>query len=120
MAETSKPYVIVVGVDFSESGDIALETAFRTADERYPADVHVVNVIPAYVVAAADPEGQMLAAGVAPSIEQSNQRLRGYVERKLYEHQNGGVRRAPSRVVTHVRTDSAAHEVAQLAADFGG
>src|SRR6188768_3251933 len=48
MANTSKPYVIVVGVDFSESGDIALETAFQLCDERYPAELHVVNVMPAY------------------------------------------------------------------------
>ncbi|MFZ5897056.1 MAG: universal stress protein [Myxococcota bacterium] len=116
MPDNSKPYVIVVGVDFSESGDIALEAAFQMADERYPADVHVVNVMPVYVPSL-EAEGQAWGTTGAPSVGEAALRLRSYVEQRLVEHQNNGVRRAPSRVVTHVRTDSAAHEVAQLAAD---
>jgi len=117
MANSSKPYVIVVGVDFSESGDIALETAFQLCDERYPAELHVVNVMPAYMPTA-DPEGQVWAAGAVPSLGDTSTRLRTHVEERLLEHQASGVRRAPSRVVTHVRTDAPAHEVAQLAADL--
>lgn len=117
MPDSNKPYVIIVGVDFSESGDIALESAFQLADERYPADVHVVNVLPAYLPSA-NPNGEVWTAGVAPSLGEANSRLRSYVEEKLVAHQDKGVRRAPARVVTHIRTDSAAHEVAQLAADL--
>jgi nucleotide-binding universal stress UspA family protein len=117
MADPNKPYVIVVGVDFSESGDIALETAFRLADERYPAELHAVNVMPAYVPTT-DPEGQVWSAGMVPSLGDTSTRLRSHVEQKLLEHQASGVRRAPARVVTHVRSDAPAHEVAQLAADL--
>jgi nucleotide-binding universal stress UspA family protein len=117
MPDNNKPYVIIVGVDFSESGDIALEAAFQLADDRYPADVHVVNVLPAYLPGGT-PNDDVYTAGVAPSIGEANTRLRNYVEEKLVAHQDKGARRAPARVVTHIRTDSAAHEVAQLAADL--
>ena len=118
MADNSKPYIIVVGVDFSESGDVALEQAFQIADDRYPADVHAVNVVPSFMPSAT-PDGQaVVGAGFAQAIGDANTRLRNYVEEKLILHQDKGTRRAPSRVVTHVRTESAAREVAQLAADL--
>ena len=109
MTDNNKPYVIVVGVDFSESGDIALEAAFQLADERYPADVHVVNVLPAYIPSA-NPGGQVWGAGVAPSLGEANTRLRNYVEEKLVAHQDKGVRRAWFRdCVCHCGTRGGKH-----------
>lgn len=117
MADSNAPYIIVVGVDFSESSEVALESAFQIADDRYPADVHAVNVVPSFVPSAT-PDGDVIDGQFPQSIGDANTRLRNYVEEKLVAHQEKGVRRAPWRVVTHVRTDSAAHEVAQLAADL--
>ena len=48
MLNSEKPYVIVVGVDYSTSSDLALEQAFELAAARPRVEVHVVNVVQLY------------------------------------------------------------------------
>jgi nucleotide-binding universal stress UspA family protein len=48
MADPKKPYIIVVGVDFSEASELALQRAFELASEQPNAEVHLVNVVQTY------------------------------------------------------------------------
>src|SRR6187402_487287 len=61
MSNSEKPYVIVVGVDYSPASDLALERAFELGAERPQAEVHVVNVVRLYgsqaLVDGAEPPG---------------------------------------------------------------
>lgn len=108
------PYTIVVGVDFSKTGDMALERAFELANREPGADPHAVYVASSY--------GPMLRLELADdvrtvSIEEASDYLREYVEQKLDEFQQ----HAPTtfeRIVTHIRVGAPADEVAQLAADL--
>lgn len=42
---SQKKFGIVVGVDFSETGDLALREAMRSARERFHSEIHVVHVV---------------------------------------------------------------------------
>ena len=48
MNANAEPYVIVVGVDYSDTGALALEKAFELAAEKEQAEVHAVNVVRNY------------------------------------------------------------------------
>ena len=48
MPTIEKPYVIVVAVDYSGTGHLALDRALELAAERRTAEVHVINVLPVY------------------------------------------------------------------------
>ena len=48
MSNSEKPYLIVVGIDYSPASDLALERAFELAAARPRAEVHVVNVVRLY------------------------------------------------------------------------
>lgn len=107
-------YTLVVGVDFSSTGELALQRAFELASRTPNAEPHVVYVAGAY--------GPMLRLELpddakAVSIEEASDHLRKYVERQLDKFQQ--TRRATfERVVTHIRVGAPADEVAQLAADL--
>src|SRR6187551_2726872 len=42
----NKPYILLVGVDFSELSDRALREAFAQASQRAHSEVHVLSVLP--------------------------------------------------------------------------
>lgn len=110
----SKPYIMVVGIDYSDAGRLALEYALQTASERAPAEVHALHVVPmALPGLAADnlPNGASTVG--SPSMMQAVERLSAY----LTEVAGRGLPGA-SRVVAHVRFDSAAPQLAQLAVDL--
>lgn len=120
MPSTSKPYVIVVGVDYSEPGNLAFERALELAAEKSAAEVHVVNVLP---VVASD-----LTPGVVPawtggsrSLSEAAEDLRSYVERRVVDfrarHLQEGLGFLAS-IRQHQRVSAPAQEVAQLAADI--
>ena len=46
MPDESKPYVIVVGIDYGDASEHALDKALELAAERPRAEVHVLNVVP--------------------------------------------------------------------------
>ncbi|MGF1468996.1 MAG: universal stress protein [Sandaracinaceae bacterium] len=46
MTEASQPYRVVVGVDFDETGDVALAEAFRMAREHPNDEMHLVHSVP--------------------------------------------------------------------------
>lgn len=119
MPESIKPYVIVVAVDYSESGRLALERAFELAMEKANAEVHVVNVLPVYQSGVADAANGAWAGGL-PSVEEASGELRSYVAkaREVFEAAHRGQNLGfLERLVAHQRVSVPSEEIAQLAAD---
>jgi nucleotide-binding universal stress UspA family protein len=115
MSETKKPYVIVVGVDYSETATFAFERALQMASEKPGAQVHVVNVLlrlqsDGWIDGALKPaEAGML------SWKEAAEKLTAYVNKTLEQWRASG--QTPMRVLMHQRLDAPARELAQLAAD---
>lgn len=116
MTSTPKPYVVVVGIDFSEIGDLALQTAFERASDHENGEVHVLYVARSYeqrVLVDAPNEVQTM------TMDEASQRLRLHLEARLtYFMTNRGLRPSFVRAVTHLRVDAPAQEIAQLASDL--
>lgn len=110
MSTENGPGLIVVGTDYSQSSNLALERAFELAATSN-SEVHVVCVVQ-------PPLGPYLALGSFSSSE-SYEMLTKYTERELqgFTAKNPGATRPP-RVVCHVRLEEPANEIAQLAADL--
>ena len=121
MLNPEKPYVIVVGVDYSTASDLALEQAFELAAARPRVDVHVVNVVQLYGTQAlvdypADPSGFAsvpLGDAKAQVGRYAEQRWQAFRQKRG----EGGDGRS-TRVVPHMRLEAPAHELAQIAADL--
>lgn len=121
MASSEKAYRIVVGTDYSQASDLALERGFELAAARPVAEVHVVNVVRLYgEQALIDVPGS--AAGYASvSLADASQQLARYVDQQL---SNFRARQAEPRtssdwrVASHLRLEAAAEEIAQIAADL--
>lgn len=119
---SARPYVIVVGIDYSKTGDLALKRAFELAMEKPSAEVHIVYVLQSHGALTpleasagfASPEPQLLS--------QASEQLRQYADRKLQEFKASlppnGKGRLFERAVSHLRLDAPAHEIAQLASDL--
>lgn len=114
MTSTERPYVIVAGIDYSELSRLALHHAFQAAGERPRGEVHVLHVHPS---AHADPDhpksdDEMLVRAL--------DRVQRVVQDDLALFQKAqprpGIR--PFGLVSHVRSGSAATEIAQLADDL--
>ncbi len=119
MQQANDPYVIVVAVDYSESGRLALERAFELAAEKPAASVHVVNVLPVYQSGVADAASGAWAGGL-PSIEEAAEQLRSYVAKagEVFKAAHSGKSLAfLDTVVAHQRVAVPSEEIAQLAAD---
>jgi nucleotide-binding universal stress UspA family protein len=112
----NKPYTLLVGVDFSELSDRALDEAFAQASQRPDSEVHVLSVLPVtdtdpgYVVSMYAGEDQK------PNLDEAVQKLRTHVELHLEKfklvHPES---RLGFRVISHVHVDTAAHCIVQLA-----
>lgn len=122
MSNVEKPYVIVVGVDYSPASDLALHHAFELAATRIRADVHVVNVVRMYGVQAlvdapAEPYGFS-----AVSLEGARAQLRAHVEQRqrafLVGQAERGVTTGVGSVMSHLRLEAPAQELAQIASDL--
>jgi nucleotide-binding universal stress UspA family protein len=108
-----QPYVIVVGVDYSETGALALEKAFELAAEKQ-GEVHAVNIVRNY--------GEFVELeGATPtpyrlSMADAQKRLHEYVTERVndFTKRTGAQFR---RCVSHVRLEFAAEEIAQLGSD---
>lgn len=115
MTENSpKPYVVVVGIDYSETGERALHEAFAIANREPNAEPHVVSV--------AGASGPMLRVELPDqisivSLAEASEQLKQYVEQQLeaFREKSGT---SFERVVTHVRVGAPAHELAQIATDL--
>ncbi|MGK3994313.1 universal stress protein [Sorangium sp. So ce1024] len=107
-------FIIVVGVDFSELSNRALDQALESACSRENAEVHAIYVEPESWVGV----GLMRAPAVATrpdvALQQLQQRASERV-RALGSRLDG---KRLKRVVVHFRRGAAAEHIAQLAADL--
>jgi nucleotide-binding universal stress UspA family protein len=114
----SKPQVIVVGVDFSSFGDVALEKAFELASRETNGEVHVIYVARGYgPLVHLDLGTEILTLGM----DEASDRLKTYVEERLQkfvEARSAKGLGSFSRAVTHIRLDAPAEEISQLASDL--
>lgn len=118
-ASSTKPYVIVVAIDYSPTGNLAFEGALELAVKRPSAEVHVVNVLP---VVASDPTSDVLAAWGGAPITQAvaTNDLRSYIQTRVTEFRARHVGTDLSFLDTlraHQRINVPSEEIAQLAAD---
>lgn len=115
----SKPYVIVVGVDYSNIGELALTRAFELATEKQNAEVHIVYVLQTFG-ALAPVELNVGTSGPDPSLlARASEQLRQYADQALQAFKaKAGEKRLFERAVSHLRLESPAHEIAQLASDL--
>jgi nucleotide-binding universal stress UspA family protein len=117
MSDSEKPYLVVVGVDYSPASDLALEQAFALAMARPKAEVHIVNVVRLYGNQALMDAPTTQAGFVAVSLADAKAQLDAYVERQktaFGKSQNG----SRMSVVAHLRLEAPAEEIAQIAADL--
>jgi len=118
MSLSEKPYVIVVGIDYSELSRLALLQAFQTATERTPSEVHVLHVradehgYPHAEHAESAPKDEALVR----ALERLQHLVRTDLALFLETGQRAGLR--PLGLVSHIRSGSAAREIAQLANDL--
>jgi nucleotide-binding universal stress UspA family protein len=117
----TKPYVIVVGVDQSETGDRALEQALRIGATQDNAEVHAISVVT--FISSAAGAAEYALANLFPGIplEEAFSELERHVESKrssLGEQLPRELAERLPKTVCHVRIDMPAKEIAQLAADL--
>lgn len=118
MADSNKPYIILVGADFSPASELAVERAFQLAAERPDAEVHLVNVVQTYgpqVTYEMPVDGSALAV---LTISEARTRFKAYADAAVDKFISTHGKRPCARVVAHVRFDAIADEIAQLAADL--
>jgi nucleotide-binding universal stress UspA family protein len=110
--------IIIVGVDFSESSELAVQQAFMAAAQRKDAEVHLINVVQTYGAQVSYEMPVDASALTVLTITEARSRLRQYadqaLERFLAQNPDCGF----SKVVAHLRFDAIAEEIAQLAADL--
>lgn len=115
MSETkNERFVVVVGIDFSETSRGALTRAFKLANRETSAEVHVV-----WALSKSGPTiaGEALAIAVDVPYEESANKLREFVQAEMEAFASAEECRI-ERTRVHLRVGAAAEEVAQLAADL--
>src|SRR3954467_12306297 len=78
-----KSYVIVVGVDFSEASELAVERAFELAAERPQAEVHLVNVVQTYGPQVAYEMPMDASALTVLTVAEARARFKTYADKAL-------------------------------------
>ena len=111
-----KPYVVVVGTDFSKQASKALAAAFYQASRETPAELHVVHV--AFAVdgetTSATPSFTGLNAPLVPSLDALQAQLQTQLDSVL----GPTTRNNRVRVVAHIAVDVPSVGLAQLAAQL--
>jgi nucleotide-binding universal stress UspA family protein len=106
------PHTFVVGVDYSELGDLALERACTLARSSERAHLHVVHV--ARFASAQDVQNDAQAADVG----HASKRLHAHVEKVIKRWCEARGLPVPfKRLTTHIRSGDPAEAIAQLASD---
>jgi nucleotide-binding universal stress UspA family protein len=121
MSATTTPYTIVVGVDYSETGDLALTEALEIGVRQGNAEVHVVNVVMLMPEPVAPIPGLTLPMQPGLSVQAASDALARHLEQKVNavrERLGSAASGRFPRVVPHLRFDLASREIAQLAADL--
>jgi nucleotide-binding universal stress UspA family protein len=116
-----KPYVVLVGMDFSEFADRALVEAFDLSSRREKTEIHVV-----YIASVPPVDANYALAGNVPvngvnPLDGALEQLRAHVQTRLdaFLADAGKAARKVSRtVVSHVRLDSPSLGIAQFASEL--
>jgi len=111
------PYVILVGMDFSELADRALQQAFELAARRERAEVHVLCVIPSAHLGDHHALTSYALTSEACVRDGAFESLCAHVQSKLdaFVSRAGASPRIPEQVASHVRVDSPALAIVQVA-----
>jgi nucleotide-binding universal stress UspA family protein len=110
--------IIVVGVDFSESSELAVQQAFLRAAQQPNTEVHLVNVVQTYGAQVTYEMPVDASALTVLTITEARARLRRYADQALARFLAQNPNQGFARVVVHLRYDGIAEEIAQLAADL--
>jgi nucleotide-binding universal stress UspA family protein len=102
---------MLVGTDYSEGSQLALTQALELATRESPIELHVLHVVVPPIAPYVVLGPQAMADARTTLVEHMQKALGAFLE--AYPG-----RKAPARVVCHVRVDEPAHELAQLAADL--
>lgn len=107
-------YVILVGTDYSEASDLALEEALDLAARKPDAELHVVNVWLPDI----DAIRSTTITASLPSLQRAAADLSSYVSKHVaaFEARHGAA--LTSQVFSHVRVAEPGREIAQMAADL--
>lgn len=111
-AESHPPFVVIVGVEFDETGETALDEAFVLARREPRAQLHLVHVV-------TDVDGALRSEARADDratlLEQRMVALRDVVLRRWRVAPGGDAQ----RVSLHIGLGDRERELVQFAADFG-
>ena len=111
---TGHNFTIVVGIDFSELADRAIDQALEMASLREGAEVHVLYVEPDLWVGATLAPALTTAVNADAAVAKVGERAKQRVDAMAPHLRKRQIR----RVVAHFRRGSPAENVAQLAADL--
>ncbi|HEY3668948.1 MAG TPA: universal stress protein [Polyangiaceae bacterium] len=114
-----KPYLILVGVDFSELSDLALAEALKLAGARADSELHAVALLAAPALDSRYAVPAYSVLDEVGSLANTTERLRAHLELQLqgFALKYPGIA-LPARILSHVSFDSPAHGIAQLASDL--
>jgi nucleotide-binding universal stress UspA family protein len=115
---SNKPYIVVVGADFSDASELAVQKAFELASQQPDSEVHLVNVVQTYGPQVAYEMPLDASALSVLTITEARTRFRRYVDDAYERYLKANPSRPVGRVLAHVRFDAIAEELAQLAADL--
>jgi len=107
-------YVILVGTDYSEASDLALEGALELASSKPNAELHVVNVS----LAEDDATSGLPSTSSSLKVDDAATALLRYVSRRVAAFQERHGATPANQVKGHVRVAEPGREIAQLAADL--
>lgn len=109
---------IVVGVDFSEASELAVQSAFALAAQEPEAEVHLVNVVQTFGDQVTYEMPVDASALAVLTVTEARERLHRYADEALARFGEKSPKGHFERVVVHLRFDAIADEIAQLAADL--
>jgi nucleotide-binding universal stress UspA family protein len=120
MTQTSKPYSILVGIDYSTVSELALERALELTAAHANAELHVVHVVASSEVSQAENASGGQALAVPSTDPSAYEKLQTYVSVSVqaFEKKQNGSARAAVRVIPHLRFHAPAREISQLASDL--
>jgi nucleotide-binding universal stress UspA family protein len=120
MKPTSKPYLILVGIDYSKASELALERGLQLSSTIENSEVHVVHV--ASDTAAHSPDDALSEFTTDTPFHEveTYRQLQTYVSISVaaFEEKRKAQAGKPLRVISHLRIHNPALEIAQLASDL--
>lgn len=116
MNATTKPFIAVVGFDFSDSAELALDQCLELVSRHAQSEVHVVYVVPALALAASPLLPSVPTEVSADMLDEAATRLRKAVDERIARFTKQGA--FSCRVISHLRVHETAAAIAQLASDL--